>query len=413
MPLDDTAPQLDALLLGTVLEMELSARDNQVASKRYNLIPEHLQRPSSPIRSYMETALVYPQGSRAIGATIVNGADDDRFDLDAILEFHTPNGWTPQQVLDELHAAFEGFPDVKKIERCTRCIQLQFAFMHLDVTPMDPDRDPRRERVGEIYHSPDAGHDERFRVNPYGFAEDFKTRITMPSRGFQKHVRDVRAKLQMKDRLVPGSIMADADIDALPEPINPIRDAPQVIALKLMKRYLNLRYSNRDEKRPVSVYLSKIAAEVPLSPFGICAQLENYAAEIDKRMAIALESGHRLEERNPALWEENFNDRWPKHDQEMKLFRLDLRHLVTELARARSSSLVDTRKIFDDLFGERVSEKAVRAYIDDLSPTAAASHYEHNKGFVANPALVTASPQKATQVSKAAPHHFHPGIRGE
>lgn len=413
MPLDDTAPQLDALLLGTVLEMELSERDNQVASKRYNLIPEHLQRPSSPIRRYMETALVYPQGSRAIGATIVHGAEDDRFDLDAILEFRTPAGWTPRQVLDELHAAFEGFPDVKKIERCTRCIQLQFAFMHLDVTPMDPDRDPRRERVGEIYHSPDEGGDERFRVNPYGFAEAFRARITMPSRSFQDHVRNVRSKLQMKDRLVPGSIMADADIDKLPEPIDPIRDAPQVIALKLMKRYLNLRYADRNENRPVSVYLSKIAAEVPLSPFGICAQLESYAAELDKRMSVALESERRPEERNPALWAENFNDRWPKHDHEMKIFRLDLRHLVSELERARSSSLSDTSRIFDDLFGERVSEKAVRAYIDGLSPTAAAAHYEHNKGFVANPAFIAASPKKAARVSKAPAHHFHPGIRGE
>jgi len=413
MPLDDTAPQIDALLLGTVLEMELSARDNQVASKRYNLIPEHLQRPSSPICRYMETALVYPQGSRAIGATIVHGSDDDRFDLDAILEFRTPIGWTPGQVLDELHAAFEGFPDVRKIERCTRCIQLQFAFMHLDITPMDPDRDPRRERVGEIYHSPDEGHEERFRVNPYGFAEDFKARITMPSRNFQDHVSEIRSKLQMKDRLVPGSIMADADIDTLPEPIDPIRDAPQVIALKLMKRYLNLRYTNRDEKRPVSVYLSKIAAEVPLSPFGICAQLESYAVELDKRMAVALESGRRPEELNPALREENFNDRWPKHDREMKLFRKDLRHLVAELDRARSSRLTDTRKIFDDLFGERVSEKAVRAYIDGLSSTAGAAHYEHNKGFVSNPGLISPAPKKAAQVSRAPTHHFHPGFRGK
>lgn len=105
MPLDDTSPQLDALLLGTVLEMELSDRDHQVASKRYSLIPDHLQRPTSPIRQYMENALVYPQGSRAIGATIVHGADDDRFDLDAVLEFRTPVGWTPRRVLDELHAA--------------------------------------------------------------------------------------------------------------------------------------------------------------------------------------------------------------------------------------------------------------------------------------------------------------------
>lgn len=413
MPLDDTSPQLDALLLGTVLEMELSARDNQVASKRYNLIPEHLQRPNSRIRQYMDTALVYPQGSRAIGATIVHGADDDRFDLDAILEFRTPAGWAPRQVLDELHAAFEGFPDVKKIERCTRCIQLQFAFMHLDVTPMDPDRDPRPVRVGEIYHSPDEGRDERFRVNPFGFAEDFKSRITMPSQAFQDYVRGVRSKLQMKDRLVSGTIMADADIDALPEPIDPIRDAPQVIALKLMKRYLNLRYANRDEKRPISVYLSKIAAEVPLSPYGICAQLESFAVELDRRMAIALDSGRPPNERNPVLREENFNDRWPKHDREMELFRHDLKHLVTELDRARSSSLADTRKIFDELFGERVSEKAVRAYIDGLSPTASAAHYEHNKGFVANPALIAAGPAKAASVSKAPAHHFHPGIRGE
>lgn len=182
---------------------------------------------------------------------------------------------------------------------------------------------------------------------------------------------------------------------------------------KLMKRYLNLRYANRDEKRPVSVYLSKVAAETPFSPFGICAQLESYAAELDKRMAVALESGRRPEERNPALWEENFNDRWPKHDREMKLFRMDLRHLGSELARARTSTLSDTRKIFDDLFGERVSEKAVRAYIDGLSSTAGAAHYEHNKGFVANPGLISPAPKQAAKVSKAPAHHFHPGFRSK
>jgi hypothetical protein len=411
MPLDETAPQLDALLLGTVLEMELSARDHQVAEKRYNLIPEHLQRPTSPLRQYMASALIYPQGSRAIGATIVHGAEDDRFDLDAILEFRTPLGWTPRKVLDELYAAFQGFPDVKKIERCTRCIQLQFAFMDLDVTPMDPDAAPRAERVGEIYHSPDVGHDERFLVNPYGFAEHFRKRIAIPTAIFQDHVRDMRASLQLKDRLLPGTIMADADIDDLPETIDPIRDAPQVIALKLMKRYLNLRYADRNEKRPVSVYLSKVAIEVPLTHFGICAQLETFAGELDSRIETAMATGQRPEERNPALPDENFNDRWPKSDREMILFRSDLKHLMTELERARSSPLSDTRKIFDDLFGERVSEKAVRAYIDSLSSGAAPTHYEHNKGFVASPAFVAATPKSASKVSKAPAHYFHPGFR--
>lgn len=90
MPIDDTVPGLDALLLGTALELELSDRDHRVAEKRYQLLPEYLQRPTSPLHPYMEDALVYAQGSRAIGATIIDGATDDRFDLDAILEFRRP-----------------------------------------------------------------------------------------------------------------------------------------------------------------------------------------------------------------------------------------------------------------------------------------------------------------------------------
>jgi hypothetical protein len=73
---------------------------------------------------------------------------------------HPGNG-LPGRCLDELHPAFEGFSDVKRIKRCTRCVQLQFAFMHLDVTQMDPAAEPRAERVGAIYPSPDTGIDAR------------------------------------------------------------------------------------------------------------------------------------------------------------------------------------------------------------------------------------------------------------
>lgn len=151
MPLDNTSPALDALLLGTVLELELSDRDRRVLRKRYDLIKPHLERQGSALAPYLNNALVYAQGSRAIGATIVHGADDDRFDLDGILEFPTPMGWGPAKVLDELYTSLEGFPDSTGIQRCTRCIQLKFAFMHLDLTPMDPASAPRVDRVGDIY----------------------------------------------------------------------------------------------------------------------------------------------------------------------------------------------------------------------------------------------------------------------
>lgn len=53
MPLDATAPGLDALLLATVLQLELSDRDLRVADKRYLFVPEHLQRPTSRIGHLM------------------------------------------------------------------------------------------------------------------------------------------------------------------------------------------------------------------------------------------------------------------------------------------------------------------------------------------------------------------------
>lgn len=416
MPFDATAPNLDVILIATAIEMELSDRDLQVASKRYNLIAEHLQRPGGALAPYMGEALFYPQGSRAIGATIVDGSSDDRFDLDAILEFPTPPGWNATQVLDGLFDAFEGFPDVRKIVRCTRCVQLQFAFMHLDVTPMDPFASPRQERAGNIYHSPDKGADALFSVNPYGFAQWFRQTVKLPSHQFQDHVRAMRNRATIPDRIALNTVFADAETDKLPEPVDPLRDAPQVIALKLMKRYLNLRYVPRDRKRPVSIYLSKVAAEVPLNSFGLCAQLEALASELDRRMAIALASGQRPEERNPVFRDENFNDRWPKDTTDLMVFRGDLQHLLAELARARESELSEIQEIFDHLFGERVTQKAVRKYLDGLSDKAAPAAYEKGKGFLAAPALVAAAaPAAATtvtapQVSRAPAHSFHSGL---
>ncbi|GAB2206273.1 nucleotidyltransferase [Roseibium sp. ROS1] len=409
MSLDKSSPNLDALLLATVLELELSERDRRVANKRYHLIPEHLQRPSSPLRPFLDDAVVYAQGSRAIGATIVHGADEDRFDLDAVLEFPRPMGWSISRVLDELHAAFEGFPDVQKIERCTRCVQLQFAFMHLDVTPMDPASEPRIERVGTIYHSPDNGNDELFDVNPYGFATWFNGNVSQPSLAFQKQLKDMRERMAPKDRFVTTVIHADAEIEDLPVETHPLRDAPQVIALKLMKRFLNIRYAKREEKRPISIYLSKVAAEILADPNGLCSQLENFAANLGRKMTFALETRQWPEERNPAFPSENFNDRWPTESGQMSMFRDDLRHLVHELERARRSEFVEIRQIFEGLFGVAVTEKAVRSYLSGFSDPAGQNTYQRGKGFVAAPALVSPSSTGAPRVSRAVPHSFHAG----
>ncbi len=69
---------------------------------------------------------------------------------------------------------FRSFPGVKQVVRCTRCVQLQFATMHMDVTVMDRRGRIAGERPGEIFHSPDEGNSYRVPSNlggsPVGFA---------------------------------------------------------------------------------------------------------------------------------------------------------------------------------------------------------------------------------------------------
>jgi hypothetical protein len=178
-----TAPGLDDLLLDLVTVIELSDHDREVADNRYKKLKSYLERPSSPLRHLLlnSTCLIYAQGSMAIGATIVSGTDDDRFDVDALVDVAIPEHWSNDEALDQLYDALQGFPDVQKIVRCTRCVQLQFAFMHMDVTILDPAADPRPERVGEIFHSPDTGASYRVPSNPYGFGQWFRKNVTYPT----------------------------------------------------------------------------------------------------------------------------------------------------------------------------------------------------------------------------------------
>jgi hypothetical protein len=207
------------------------------------------------------------------------------------------------------------------------------------------------------------------------------------------------------------TVFADAAIEDLPDPIDRLRDAPQVIALKLMKRYLNLRYASRDLKRPPSVYLSKMAALEPTNVFGLCAQLEQFAGTFIRQMEVANSSNRWPDERNPRLEAESFNDRWPKDTTAMTVFLGDLRHLVSQLALARRSEFSETQRIFSGLFGERVSAASAKAYLEGVSPEPGKTQFERGRGYVAGGA-VGATSAVARSTSLAPAHDFHPGILG-
>jgi hypothetical protein len=404
-----TAPGLDDLLLDVVTVIELSDHDREVAENRYRKLKLHLERPSSPLRQYLlnGTSLIYPQGSMAIGATIISGIDDDRFDVDALIDMKVPAHWSDDDVLDQLFIALQGFPGAQKIVRCTRCVQLQFAFMHMDVTILDPARESRPERIGEIFHSPGTGASYRVPANPYGFSVWFRTSVTYPSQDYLDEVQK-RRRAYGVDRLPSLSVVEKAEQEKLPQVVPPRVDAQQVYALKLMKRYLYRRYEERRIKRPPSVYLTKKSVTCGYEPSGLTAQLERFAAAIKADMDAALAVNTGPDERNPTYEADRLNDRWPTTQGDRKMLADDMEDLIKALQEARQSEFTDMVAILSDLFGERVSNKTIENFMKRVDQRSGRQTLRAERGTGAIvPATAVAAPAVAQAAVEVPRHNFH------
>ena len=401
-------PMLDELLLDVATTIELSDHDRRVAEGRYRQLKKHLERSSSPLAPYLEdgVSLIYPQGSAATATTVVSGTDDERFDLDAIVDFVVPPTWTPRQTLEILHEALLGFPGVKEIELCTRCVQLRFAFMHLDVTPLDQDVPLRAPRTGDICHAPTEGASLRIRANPFGFGEWFRDQMGA-NPAFGEALRKQR-ELYGVNRLENVGSTKAAEQDDLPDMIPPRLDTQRVVALKLLKRFVKLRYEHRDVRVPPSIYLAFFAGHASESEFGLFAQLLELSRAIGQDLGRHLSAGTHPDHRNPALGEDRINDRWPERASDMRLFAEDLRHFENALDAASTEDFEGIATILKELFGERVRERAVSAYLKRQTTDSSLGGSRHVAGVGTSlGASAVAAPAVARATRRTPDHAFH------
>ncbi len=405
-----STPNLDDLLLDITTTIELSNRDRQVAESRYRKLKEYLERPESLLLPYLanDKGHIYPQGSIAMGTTVVSGANEDRFDLDALVEMNIPPEWTPEKPIDLLYEALHDFPDAKNIVRCTRCVQVQFAFMHMDVTVMDPCKGARIERAGDIFHSPDSGAARRVPANPYGFSKWFRETVKQNDMVFAEKLKKRRMTNGM-DRLYRSEQGAmDAKQDDLPPMLPPRLVSEQVVAIKLIKRYLSLRYQNRTIKRPPSIYLSKLAAEIDYSDSGLFVQLQALASGIQTQMQTYITTCSVPDERNPSYVQDKLNDRWPNDQKDMEILLADMSYLLSELDAAKRSDFKGIKKIFAELFGEKIILKSVESLLsraENAVNQEDAIGYEKSTGAVILGEAVGLATK--AKVGIAPKHNFH------
>jgi hypothetical protein len=406
-----TSPVLDELLLDIATEIELTDHDREIANRRYQRLQMHLERPVSPLRPFLmnSSAQIYPQGSMSIGTTIVSGDTDDRFDIDAIVEFEVPEEWSPADGMQNLREALDGFPGVDEIVECTRCVQLRFPRMHMDVTILDPRDEPRPPRQGHIFHVPDAGRHERVPSNPYGFSRWYRETVT-PDALFEKAIASRRAsgRHNRLSESMMEKVLASSQ-DRLPPVVPPRLDAEQVVALKLLKRHLNIVYSRSEFKRPPSIYFTKHSADVGLVSPSLTDQLIGLAQFSAAKLRDCIATSTKPDERNPTYDEDRLNDRWPTTQAEMSFLVKVLDELSAALLAAKNKSIGDITKLFAKLFGERISGTAYEEFTKRYDQRGTRSNLGYEKGTGA--VLTAASVASPSIVRAEAPRqNFHVGI---
>lgn len=394
---------VDVLLADVAIRIQLSRSDYRKAEQRYETLGDWIDREGSPLEGRVQ--LVYPQGSMASGSTIASRLTTDEHDVDFIAQLDLALGTPPKTVLDRLFESIRGdrgslYYDMA--ERRNRCVTVHYADkMHADITPMI--RLPGRpERESHLFHNkPEASADpdETLVANPYGFAEWFK----MVTPADQEFAAVFEKRAGEYERLI---LAAKADSDEMPDQEPVYRKSKAVIVLQLMKRWRNVQFDKREQRRPPSIMMSKMIADAANSTETLSEELLHQAQAMRCELQRWHQAGLLVHVENPVCAEDVLTDRWPGTLHDQALFIDDLGELVAKVDHlVAGCSLEEMRVIMIDLFGEAPTGEAFKAFNRQIGTAVKDGRTRHipNNGRLSLPASGVVAGVVAPSVVRTTP----------
>lgn len=392
---------IDELLTDIAVRIQLSPTLHALAVARYETIADWIDRPASPLHGRIRR--VYAQGSFAIGATIRSKEDDNLFDIDLIAEIDWPSGTTPAQMLDLLYRAIRGEPGslyYNMTRRQSRCVTIDYAEMHLDVTPMARNY-AWEERGGYIAHAKEGTPQSQHRLvaaNPWGFAQWFESE-TPAEPWFSRTILQKSYGRAIK-----------ADAEPIPEHELLYAKSMAVVALQLLKRHVYLVYERRPDsvRRPPSVYMSESVARNANTTAVLVDELLHQARALRVALDNAIASNTLIEVRNPALSQDVLTDRWPATQAAQSMFSNDLLRFETALRRAKDeTNVVNLQAMLGALFGENATVEVVRKYYEraGIETKSATSNFQPRTTTAVAGLSNATTPRAGT--TRVPPHRFY------
>lgn len=354
---------LDVLLADVAVRVQLTPTDYQNAVAHYQAISDWLDRSGSPLEG--KVLEFYPQGGFSIGATVARHSTTSDFDIDVIAQIDWSPYIDPEEALATLHDAIASVKGTRyhdKTERKTRCSTINYADMHLDVTPVVRTWG-RNEKTSYIFHSKPSDLSEPKKTllaNPFGFAEWFKE-MTPPDTAFGEFFE--RRSLDYNRILLD----AKAETAPVPDQMPAYRKSRAVIALQLIKRWRNILYDRSwpNLRLPPSVLLAHYVALNANRTNTLADELIHQVDVLRSIIAGAEAQNRLIYAHNERCREDIFTDRWPGDRLNQRIFLKELDGFAADLRLMRDGglSLAEMLKVMERLFGEKPARDAYEGFI--------------------------------------------------
>lgn len=396
MPLSEPA---DQLLAEIAARIQLSPTRHQQATRRYETIAEWLERDNSPLQGLVNS--LYPQGSMAIGATILSRDSEDRYDIDVVVEVDFPPNLPAKTVLDTLYQAVKGTKGDRyygMTRRRSRCITVEYADMHLDLTPMVR-KTGTPEKESWLYENrrETPQQNRRYTANPYRFAEWYNGQTQKQDDLF------AAAFLSLSKHYDQHYVEMAADQEPVPNHESVENKSQSTVVLQLIKQWRNVLYQSKTDNGPPSVLLSRIVAEVSNPDLPLSTDLER---SIHKTAAfIEQHIGLRQPITNPICDEDVLTDRWTTDNPRAGSFVKNLRAFAGDVRKSRSGTdIAEAKRMLSKLFGEYPTRDALKRYGERVGEGVRTGQTVYRPG-TANVLLPVTQPAKLSRDARPTRRH--------
>jgi len=362
--------ELDDLLAGICLKLQITPTQHKLAEDRYISVSKWLSDKSSHF--YIANSDIYPQGSLRLGTT-VKPLVNQEYDLDLVCEMGLDwNNFDPIQVLDAVESRLKENDSYSKIlERKNRCLRLNYANeFHMDVLPAAPDT----VRNHGCIKVPDRKAEEWKESNPKGYAEWFERQANQF-----------------------GEVLAKAKVEPLPDPEDPRGKSTLKYIVQLLKRSRDVAFENDEEVAPISIVLTTLAG---IYYRGILSINEAFAYTLHSLTNEISANDTRIVVRNPANQDEDLSERWDNNHKAYNEFVKwvnELSDTWKKLNIVRGPELV---KMLQELFGEKVTNDVIKERAEIISR----ARKEDSLGITKSGLLTTSLASGITQVR---PNNFY------